>query len=362
MSASAKPRFSIIIPNYNYGRFLADSVASALNQDGPSREVIVVDDCSTDDSLATLEAFGDSITVIAKPRNEGHAAAFNTGFAASRGEIVLFLDSDDYYYPGLLAAIAEQARPDVAVYQWRLDLVTGDKTRLDMFPPKESIFDTGNVRPLLAETCRFMTNVTSGLAFSRSALEQVLPMDTTRFLRAGDGYLTAVAPLYGQVVEVPGIHGAYRQHGSNHSQYAQDIGARARWRLEHDLFRVDAMRTHAARTGDPAPPHPELRDANHVQERLASLLLEPAKHPFSGDGKTWLAGLGIRNTLRARGYSAKYRVFALIWWMSLLVAPRSLAQQILLWRIHAPSRPGWIDGSVKLLRGMRPRRASSSPP
>src|SRR3954464_12893715 len=94
---SAAPWVSIVITNYNYARYLKDSVESALAQDHAALDVIVVDDGSTDDSLEMLSLLKDAhpeLTVILGA-NGGQAAAMNRGWQAARGEWVLFLDADD---------------------------------------------------------------------------------------------------------------------------------------------------------------------------------------------------------------------------------------------------------------------------
>jgi glycosyltransferase involved in cell wall biosynthesis len=92
------PLVSILINNYNYGRFLTEAIDSALNQTYQNIEVIVVDDGSIDNSHEIIKTYGDKIIPIIK-ENGGQASAFNTGFAASRGEIICFLDSDDLFLP-----------------------------------------------------------------------------------------------------------------------------------------------------------------------------------------------------------------------------------------------------------------------
>src|SRR5215207_8868462 len=89
-----QPLLSIIIANYNYGRFVGQAIDSALAQAWEHKEVIVVDDGSTDESRQVIEPYGRHILPIFKD-NGGHGSAFNAGFTRSRGEVVIFLDSDD---------------------------------------------------------------------------------------------------------------------------------------------------------------------------------------------------------------------------------------------------------------------------
>src|SRR5262249_29495742 len=93
-----RPLASVIINNYNYGRFLKASIDSALAQRYPCTDVIVVDDGSTDYSRRIIASYGDKIVSLLKS-NQGQASAFNVGFGVSRGEVVCFLDADDSLLP-----------------------------------------------------------------------------------------------------------------------------------------------------------------------------------------------------------------------------------------------------------------------
>jgi glycosyltransferase involved in cell wall biosynthesis len=98
MSISGKRNsISVIIPNYNGGRFLAQAIQSVLNQSLLPDEIIVIDDGSTDDSLQILSHFGESIRIIHIP-NSGAAIARNLGILESSGELIALLDSDDYWH------------------------------------------------------------------------------------------------------------------------------------------------------------------------------------------------------------------------------------------------------------------------
>jgi glycosyltransferase involved in cell wall biosynthesis len=94
----ANPMASIIINNFNYSRFLAESIDSALNQTYSFTEVIVVDDGSTDASRDIIASYGNKIISVLK-ENGGQASSLNEGFEISTGKIVFFLDSDDLFYP-----------------------------------------------------------------------------------------------------------------------------------------------------------------------------------------------------------------------------------------------------------------------
>ena len=104
---NSKPLVTILICNYNYGRFLAEAIESALAQTWKNIEVIVVDDGSTDESREILTKYKGKIRIILK-ENGGQASAFNAGIAKARGEIVCFLDSDDICHRDRVSRVIEK--------------------------------------------------------------------------------------------------------------------------------------------------------------------------------------------------------------------------------------------------------------
>jgi glycosyltransferase involved in cell wall biosynthesis len=97
------PEVSIIIPTYNYGRFISKAIDSVLSQTGVSCEVIVVDDGSTDDTPSVLASYDDKLRAF-RQTHHGAPAARNLGLQKARGKYVLFLDADDWLLPGALSS------------------------------------------------------------------------------------------------------------------------------------------------------------------------------------------------------------------------------------------------------------------
>lgn len=92
---------SVIIPNYNKQKYIQECIDSVLNQSYRPIEIIIVDDCSTDDSRAIILELSkkyDCIRPIFQEKNAGVSHARNTGALHAAGEYITFLDSDDYYY------------------------------------------------------------------------------------------------------------------------------------------------------------------------------------------------------------------------------------------------------------------------
>lgn len=108
------PLVSIIVPVYNCQAYVAEAVESALAQNYPHKEVIVVNDGSTDGTMDVLRGFGNRIQVVDQV-NGGPPRARNAGLAAARGDYVAFLDADDVWLQGKLAAqVAHmEAHPEV---------------------------------------------------------------------------------------------------------------------------------------------------------------------------------------------------------------------------------------------------------
>lgn len=90
------PKVSIIITNYNYQEFLVHTIESCLAQTYKGEmEIIVVDDCSTDQSRIVLEKYKSFVTSIMLPRNSGYSVAKNEGIRASNGDFITTIDADD---------------------------------------------------------------------------------------------------------------------------------------------------------------------------------------------------------------------------------------------------------------------------
>ena len=104
--AVTTPQFSVIITCHNQALFIQDAVNSALAQSYKAREVIVVDDASSDDSVEILKAFGNSVHLICAPKNIGANPARNLGASAADGHYLVFLDGDDLLSPWALNTYA----------------------------------------------------------------------------------------------------------------------------------------------------------------------------------------------------------------------------------------------------------------
>ncbi len=108
------PTISVVIPTYNRARFLPSAVASVRAQSYPCDEILIVDDGSSDDTPEVVATFGPGVRLI-RQINAGPAAARNRGIDEARGDLVAFLDTDDRWLPGKLAAQVRLFRREPAL-------------------------------------------------------------------------------------------------------------------------------------------------------------------------------------------------------------------------------------------------------
>jgi glycosyltransferase involved in cell wall biosynthesis len=190
---------SVIINNYNYGRFIADAIDSALAQTYSNCEVIVVDDGSQDNSREVITRFGNRVKTVFKS-NGGQASAFNAGFAESSGDVICFLDSDDVFLPNKV----RQAVDGLATCPagWCFHHIQRTDTALKPIFTPPIPYSTGRYdfrAEMLEGKCRFAPPATSGLAFTRTLMDQIMPVPEAITITS-DNYLKlsslALAPGY----------------------------------------------------------------------------------------------------------------------------------------------------------------------
>ncbi|MBX5445313.1 glycosyltransferase [Sphaerobacter sp.] len=234
------PLVSIIIDNYNYGHLIAETIDSALAQTYPNIEVIVVDDGSTDNSREVIARYGDRVIPVFK-ENGGQCSAFNVGFAASHGDIIALLDSDDVWDPEKIALMVDifQRYPEVGWVGHKLTITDAKLNSLGYTFP--DLLPNGPVPPDPHLHLERMVRVTvSGLLFRRSAGERAFPIpyESGTWRTCADVYLMsmfAIEGIWGYTLDES--LGLYRQHPGQ--EFAQP-GAIAR-RVERDAVISEAL-------------------------------------------------------------------------------------------------------------------------
>lgn len=214
---------SVIIGNYNYGRFLNRSIDSVLSQTYRDFELIVVDDGSTDDSRDAIDTYGDRLIKVYKD-NGGLADALNAGFAHSRGQLICLLDSDDFYYPQKLERTVSllETHPAHQFLFHRLDKVDID----EVVTGTEPEFTNSQVVDYRGKARFFRAPPTSGTAFRRPVLERLMPIPR-RVTQGADNFLKfACMSLFTGYYSSERL-GALRLHGANHGSMGMPPGKRA---------------------------------------------------------------------------------------------------------------------------------------
>lgn len=217
MSASSDRSATVLITNYNYGRFLEYAVDSALDQTWPNVQVIVVDDGSTDESRLLLQTYGEAIQTVFK-ENGGQASSANTGFPLVTGETVVFLDSDDMLAPTAIEkSIGFFDDPEVVKVSWPMAIVDANG-----YPTGEVRFrrlSVGNYRKraLRVGPASHHTPSTSANIWRKTFLDQVMPIPEEDCKNIIDAWFFTFSPFFGtfQAIEEPLTF--YRVHGKNFS-------------------------------------------------------------------------------------------------------------------------------------------------
>ncbi|HTQ08032.1 MAG TPA: glycosyltransferase family 2 protein [Polyangiaceae bacterium] len=346
---------SIVIPNYNYAEYLAAAVESALALDWPEIEVIVVDDGSTDGSRAVIEGFGERVVSIYQA-NLGQRAAYNAGFAKSRGELVIFLDADDLLHPTLIRKIADVWRAGLSKVQVQMRVVDAQGADRGSVLPQYDLVPTAPlVKRWMTAAADYPTPPGSANAYARAFLEQIFPLAGED--EAGDSYCVAAAPFLGDVVTIPEPLVSYRVHGRNAGAMSRLEKRRFNQEVRRALARFRYAQAVALRAGVKLPDHALARGLRFLPYRLASLRLAPATHPLAGDSKRKVLVDAVLAALEPQGFSARSRAALFGWLLASALAPASVAEKLILWRFVASSRPHELQAALRRLRIVRGRGA-----
>lgn len=229
------PKVSVILDNYNYLPFLEEAVNSVLMQTYQNFELILVDDGSQDGSAQRIAAYGqeyENIRAILK-ENGGQMSAFNAGMAAASGDIVAFLDSDDYWYPQKLEKIVAKHREGYQVVQHYLSNNGNGIYR-------ETRADVDWHQVLMKYGYLYCHSVCSSLSFDRKLIAPFFPMsDPQEMVYCADGIVLMMALSQAPVGRVDEVLVFYRQHGGNGFVNKNDSGAAGRAIFEKQKYYVN---------------------------------------------------------------------------------------------------------------------------
>jgi glycosyltransferase involved in cell wall biosynthesis len=364
-------KLSIIIANYNNRDLVGDAISSALAVDWPDKEVIVVDDASTDGSKDVINGFQGKVAAYFKREESYQLGAHIFGFENSTGDVIIFLDADDLLEPDVMLEVAKLWRPGVSKIQYRMNLIDRAGTQLGtaipQFPRKN---DPVKLRRIHRRTMAYTTPPGSGSAYSREFVRSIFatasvlnapiagqgrPLEPGEeaALRASDAPLHTLAPILGDVLTIRKALARYRIGSPNHSV---PLPVRFRNRLRQDVQMARLFETALRQAHLPAVRDPLRRNFGHLQHRFASRLIEPAAHPFPGDTAI---GLGCRLMYAAITYPQmplRDRTILLVWVIACALTPSRYRRSFVQWRFVGTSRPAVIRALLGVLSSLRSTR------
>ena len=357
--ADARPLISIVITCFNYARYVGGAIECALAQSYPNKQVIVVNDGSTDGSLEVIQRYQERVHVVDQP-NQGASAAYNNGFARSSGEIVLFLDADDLLEPGALSQIADAWSSDCAKVQFDLRIIDDRGRDLGRkFCNYDATYDERRVRQSFERTGTYRWPVTVGNAYARRFVNEVFPLQRGDY---PDGILNTIAPVYGSVVTIPRALGCYRIHGSNLWSNSGSDFDRLPKRIALRQGEVRAMEMHAQKRGVALPQGSALdHEIAFVNYRLMAKKLGLAYPQVERDSTLGLLQKA-QHVLRVERYPFKLSVAHVLWFGVLGLSPAPAARALIRVRFQRQNIAAPLKQALGSLFRRRNRATVSAQP
>jgi glycosyltransferase involved in cell wall biosynthesis len=282
MTGVPQEGITVVVPVYNRAALLPATLDAILAQTAPPREVIVVDDGSTDETPAVLARYAPRIRGM-RIANSGDLTARNAGLAEARGGLVAFCDSDDLWRPGFLAAMTAMwsAEPRLRLafsdFQILRDGMWQERTKFAEAPPgywdgmrklgpSMAVFDV----PVFERLLQFQPFFPSCLVADRRFLLEIGGWDASVGRRAGCDFATTLRLAehtpFG-VVQEPLV--GIRKHAGNHSGDVQAMNLGDAWVLQHVLSTRASLRPYAA----------AIQSSIH-RRRVAALDIAFARHDY----------------------------------------------------------------------------------
>jgi len=226
----SRPFVSVLIDTYNHEKFIDQAIVSVLEQDFPPNdfEILVVDDGSTDRTGEIIQSFAPRVTHLRK-KNGGQASAFNFGIPHCRGEMVAFLDGDDWWKPNKLACVSKAMESDskIGIVGNGLVIVQPDGREESEFLRAGNRFCANTPAGAKSFIVRGSFLGTSRMTIRSRVLAEIGPVPETIVFEADEYLFTLAAVLYDALI-LPDVVTYYRLHSSNLYQITQSDPERTR--------------------------------------------------------------------------------------------------------------------------------------
>jgi hypothetical protein len=363
---------SIVVVNYNNGRFLKAAIDSALAQDYPLCEVIVVDDCSNDNSRAVIAEYGDRIQSVLRQENGHQIVALNSAWPLARYPILMFLDSDDLLFPYAVSSVAHVWREETVKVQFPLTSIDKDGQPIGhVWPRYPSNLNTRKIRSELLRSGQSPSSPGSGNAYSQFLLEQVTRDGGFDFDNPRDYWMDNIlecnAPFYGEIVTLNEPLASYRLHDGNLFLQSEVNPSRFSRIAQSFNLKLNYLARRCQRWGIRFDPTAAGRQSIWLLEcRLSAAKLTHTNDPLYQLTPS-IVYQGIKACMGDRTPMI-FRIARMLWFVSVAAAPRGIAWRIIALRFVIGQRPRWLKrlmnikasiGKVALFRGMRDPRAKS---
>jgi glycosyltransferase involved in cell wall biosynthesis len=215
-------KVSVIVPNYNHARYLRDRLDSILAQTVQDMEVIILDDCSTDNSMEILAAYENHPKVQCVVRNTINSGSpflqWQRGFDLAQGEYIWIAESDDVAEPTFLEESLKrlELNPNIQMTFSRSIFIDGDGNRLEGSPDKPALYRGDGVydgRKFALQRMLFRDVIynASMVVFRKNALESITPEFKT-YRSSGDWVFWFDVMIQGYLAEIPLQLNRFRQH------------------------------------------------------------------------------------------------------------------------------------------------------
>lgn len=336
--AQSALRLAVIIPSYNYAEFVGLAIDSALAIDWPNKQVIVVDDGSTDASREVIARYSEQITTVLQA-NAGQREAYNAGMRLAQADVVIFLDSDDMLDPQVMREVAALWRPGVSKVQFRMRTVDAAGRWLgNIIPQYHGIPTAQEIRTWATTTTAYPTPPGSGNAYASTFLQAIFPLTDASNL-PGDAPCLAAAPILGDVATLPKVLASYRIHGRNDGAASRLDPAQFHLHVVRTLQRHVYAQRIARQVGIEVADNAVNASLSYLPYRMASLRLSPATHPIAHDSALKILIDVLRALPQAQGMSPRNKTVIAVWSLLVTVLPKAAGNRLILWRFVPAARP-----------------------
>lgn len=212
---------SVIIVNHNYGSYIAQAIDSVLDQTVQDFEIIIIDGDSSDNSRDVIHGYVKKyphlITAVVKPTS-GQAAALNIGYHLSKGDILAFLDSDDYWYENKLETIIEQHETFNAIahsFSVNGTAVEYDEHEIRFMNESGKFLRSHGI-------CMTFGAITSALSIRREIGQYIFPIPEDEYITYADSFMITSITYFDHLAFIPDVLTFQRIHDSNASIPARE--------------------------------------------------------------------------------------------------------------------------------------------